>query len=118
MIKLEDAKIGIVGLGYVGLPLAVEFGKHYETVGFDINEQRVKALNTGVDETLEVSSQEMQVSQFLRYTNNSVDLLECDVYIVTVPTPIDQSKRPDLTPLEAASRLVGQFISPGNVVIY
>ncbi len=118
MIKLEDAKIGIVGLGYVGLPLAVEFGKHYETVGFDINEQRVKALNTGVDETLEVSSQEMQVSQFLRYTNNSVDLLECDVYIVTVPTPIDQSKRPDLTPLEAASKLVGQFISPGNVVIY
>ncbi|MDB4576397.1 nucleotide sugar dehydrogenase [bacterium] len=118
MIKLEDAKIGIVGLGYVGLPLAVEFGKHYETVGFDINEQRVKALNTGVDETLEVSSQEMQVSQFLRYTNNSVDLLECDVYIVTVPTPIDQSKRPDLTPLEAASRLIGQFISPGNVVIY
>jgi UDP-N-acetyl-D-galactosamine dehydrogenase len=118
MIKLEDAKIGIVGLGYVGLPLAVEFGKHYKTVGFDINEQRVKALNTGVDETLEVSSQEMQVSQFLRYTNNSVDLLECDVYIVTVPTPIDQSKRPDLTPLEAASRLVGQFISPGNVVVY
>ena len=118
MIKLEDAKIGIVGLGYVGLPLAVEFGKHYETVGFDINEQRVKALNTGVDETLEVSSQEMQVSQFLRYTNNSVDLLECDVYIVTVPTPIDRSKRPDLTPLEAASKLVGQFISPGNVVIY
>jgi UDP-N-acetyl-D-galactosamine dehydrogenase len=118
MIKLEDAKIGIVGLGYVGLPLAVEFGKHYKTVGFDINEQRVRALNTGVDETLEVSSQEMQVSQFLRYTNNSVDLLECDVYIVTVPTPIDQSKRPDLTPLEAASKLVGQFISPGNVVIY
>lgn len=118
MIKLEDAKIGIIGLGYVGLPLAVEFGKHYKTVGFDINEQRVRALNTGVDETLEVSSQEMQVSQFLRYTNNSVDLLECDVYIVTVPTPIDQSKRPDLTPLEAASRLVGQFISPGNVVIY
>jgi len=118
MIKLEDAKIGIVGLGYVGLPLAVEFGKHYKTVGFDINEQRVRALNTGVDETLEVSSQEMQVSQFLRYTNNSVDLLECDVYIVTVPTPIDQSKRPDLTPLEAASKLVGQLISPGNVVIY
>ncbi len=118
MIKLEDAKIGIVGLGYVGLPLAVEFGKHYKTVGFDINEQRVRALNTGVDETLEVSSQEMQVSRFLRYTNNSVDLLECDVYIVTVPTPIDQSKRPDLTPLEAASKLVGQFISPGNVVIY
>jgi UDP-N-acetyl-D-galactosamine dehydrogenase len=118
MIKLEDAKIGIVGLGYVGLPLAVEFGKHYKTVGFDINEQRVRALNTGVDETLEVSSQEMQVSQFLRYTNNSVDLIECDVYIVTVPTPIDQSKRPDLTPLEAASKLVGQFISPGNVVIY
>jgi UDP-N-acetyl-D-galactosamine dehydrogenase len=115
---LEDAKIGIVGLGYVGLPLAVEFGKHYKTVGFDINEQRVRALNTGVDETLEVSSQEMQVSQFLRYTNNSVDLIECDVYIVTVPTPIDQSKRPDLTPLEAASKLVGQFISPGNVVIY
>lgn len=118
MIKLEDAKIGVVGLGYVGLPLAVEFGKHYETVGFDINEQRVKALNTGVDETLEVSSQEMQASQFLRYTNDSEGLLECDVYIVTVPTPIDQSKRPDLTPLEAASKLVGQFISPGNVVIY
>ena len=118
MIKLEDAKIGIVGLGYVGLPLAVEFGKHYETVGFDINEQRVKALSAGIDETLEVSSQEMQASQFLRYTNDSEGLLECDVYIVTVPTPIDQSKRPDLTPLEAASKLVGQFISPGNVVIY
>ncbi len=70
MIKLEDAKIGIVGLGYVGLPLAVEFGKHYETVGFDINEQRVKALSAGIDETLEVSSQEMQASQFLRYTND------------------------------------------------
>ena len=118
MIKLEDAKIGVVGLGYVGLPLAVEFGKHYETVGFDINEQRVKALSAGIDETLEVSSQEMQASQFLRYTNDSEGLLECDVYIVTVPTPIDQSKRPDLTPLEAASKLVGQFISPGNVVIY
>ena len=118
MIKLEDAKIGIVGLGYVGLPLAVEFGKHYKTVGFDINEQRVKALSAGIDETLEVSSQEMQASQFLRYTNDSEGLLECDVYIVTVPTPIDQSKRPDLTPLEAASKLVGQFISPGNVVIY
>ena len=118
MIKLEDAKIGVVGLGYVGLPLAVEFGKHYKTVGFDINEQRVKALSAGIDETLEVSSQEMQASQFLRYTNDSEGLLECDVYIVTVPTPIDQSKRPDLTPLEAASKLVGQFISPGNVVIY
>ena len=118
MIKLEDAKIGIVGLGYVGLPLAVEFGKHYKTVGFDINEQRVKALSAGIDETLEVSSQEMQASQFLRYTNDLEGLLECDVYIVTVPTPIDQSKRPDLTPLEAASKLVGQFISPGNVVIY
>lgn len=118
MKSLDDIKVGIIGLGYVGLPLAVEFGKKNPTLGFDINEGRVKALVSGKDDTLEVSEDELKQSHLLQFSSDSNDLLDCDVYIVTVPTPIDSSKRPDLSPLESASALVGQYIQPDNIVIY
>lgn len=118
MKPLSEVKIGIIGLGYVGLPLAVEFGKKNATLGFDINIERVQALNTGRDDTLEVTAEELDNSQLLIFSSVQDELENCDVYIITVPTPIDASKRPDLTPLESASELVGRYISPGNVVIY
>lgn len=116
--QIKGAKIGIIGLGYVGLPLAVEFGKHYQTVGFDINEQRVKELNEGHDFTLEVSSEEMAESKHINYSCNVADLESCNVYIVTVPTPIDEHKQPDLTPLVKASAMLGKVVSKSDIVIY
>jgi len=116
--SLNDVKIGIIGLGYVGLPLAVEFGKKYQTVGFDIHEKRIKELNTGHDFTLEVSTEELADSQYISYTCNVDDLKSCNVYIVTVPTPIDQHKQPDLTPLVKASAMLAKVISKDDVVIY
>ncbi|GHE80461.1 Vi polysaccharide biosynthesis UDP-N-acetylglucosamine C-6 dehydrogenase TviB [Thalassotalea profundi] len=115
---LENTKVAIIGLGYVGLPLAVEFGKKYPTLGFDINKQRVEELNQGNDFTLEVSKEEMAESPFINYSANVDDLKECNVYIVTVPTPIDQHKQPDLTPLIKASQMLGSVISKGDIVIY
>ena len=101
MVSVSEAKLAIIGLGYVGLPLAVEFGKKYKTVGFDINEARVAELKGGNDSTLEVDSDELRQAAQLSYTTDLSDIADCDVYIVTVPTPIDDHKRPDLTPLES-----------------
>lgn len=111
-------KIGIVGLGYVGLPLAVEFGKNYTTLGFDINKERVSALLAGHDSTLEVTSQELSNSLNISYSSDVSELSLCNVYIVTVPTPIDEHNNPDLTPLQKASEMLGGIISKGDIVIY
>ena len=115
---LENIKIALIGLGYVGLPLAVEFGKKYNTVGFDINQARIEELNAGHDHTLEVSDDELAEAKQLSYTANTKDISPCNIYIVTVPTPINEHKQPDLTPLEKASTLLGNVIKPGNIVIY
>jgi len=116
--SLQDTRIGLIGLGYVGLPLAVEFGQHYPTVGFDIKPDRVAELRAGHDSTRETTPEELQAASQLSYTTDPADLAECNVYIVTVPTPIDRYKRPDLTPLERASETVGRLLKPGDVVIY
>jgi len=118
MFDLNNIHIGIVGLGYVGLPLAVEFSKKYDTVGLDINTKRVKELQAGKDNTLEVTPDELKLASRLKYTNSLSDLSDCNVYIVTVPTPIDEFKRPDLSPLESASKLLGEVIASGDVVIF
>ena len=110
-------KIGIVGLGYVGLPLAIEFAKKFETTGFDINKQRIKELRAGEDKTLEIEYNELTETR-LSYTNSYEDLSTCTVYIITVPTPIDDYKRPDLRPLISASQLVAKVLKTGDVVIY
>ena len=111
-------KIAIIGLGYVGLPLAVEFGKKYPTTGFDINGPRIAALILGHDSTLEVDEAELKQATQLSYTTDIEQLKSCNIYIVTVPTPIDSHKRPDLTPLEKASETVGKVLSKGDIVIY
>lgn len=111
-------KIAIIGLGYVGLPLAVEFGKKRAVVGFDINQPRIAALQAGHDSTLEVSDEELAQAAQLSYTSNLDDLKSCNVFIVTVPTPIDDFKRPDLTPLIKASETIGQVLKKGDIVIY
>jgi len=118
MNTLENVKLAIIGLGYVGLPLAVEFGKKRPVVGFDINKQRIKALESGVDSTLEISSDELLEAKNLSFTDNLADLSVCNVFIVTVPTPIDEHKRPDLTPLIKASETIGKVLKKGDIVIY
>jgi len=118
MFDLKDTRIGIIGLGYVGLPLAVELGKHYPTKGLDINAPRVAELQAGKDSTLEVEPDELKLATRLTYTSNPEDLADCNVYIVTVPTPIDSAKRPDLSPLIGASHAIGKLLSKGDVVIY
>ena len=118
MIKLRKCRVGIVGLGYVGLPLAVEFGKHFDTIGFDIKAARVAELRAGRDSTLEVNSQELAEATRLSFTTELKDLQACRAYIVTVPTPIDEYKRPDLSPLIGASTSVGKVLKKGDVVIY
>ena len=118
MITLESTKLAIIGLGYVGLPLAVEFGKKMPVVGFDINEPRVDELMSGTDSTLEVSGEELKEAVQLKYTCTVNDLKSCNVYIVTVPTPIDKNKNPDLTPLIKASAMLGTVVSKGDVIIY
>jgi len=105
-------------LGYVGLPLAVEFGKKIETIGFDINELRIQELKSGNDSTLEVKPEELQQAAKLTYTINPEEIRGCNIYIVTVPTPIDKHKRPDLTPLEKSSETVGKLISHNDIDIY
>ncbi|MBL6449850.1 nucleotide sugar dehydrogenase [Fulvivirga sp. 29W222] len=111
-------KLGIIGLGYVGLPLAVEFGKVLDVIGFDINEKRIRELQNGKDRTLEVDKEELSQAKRLSYTSDVGDLKSVDIYIITVPTPIDQYKTPDLTPLKKASESVGKVLSKGNIVIY
>lgn len=118
MNSIDDVKIAVIGLGYVGLPLAVEFGNQRKCIGFDVNLDRVEALRKGSDATLEVSSEELAQSSHLEVTTDIEDLRECNVYIVTVPTPIDEHKRPNLTPLIRASETVGKVISKGDIVIY
>ena len=115
---MNHTTIGIIGLGYVGLPLAVEFGKKYPTIGFDINTQRIAELKTGVDRTLETSTEELTQATQLNFTATANDLAQCNIYIVTVPTPINEYKQPDLTPLEKASALLGQVIKHNDIVIY
>jgi UDP-N-acetyl-D-galactosamine dehydrogenase len=111
-------KIAVIGLGYVGLPLAVEFGKIRPVIGFDINESRIDALRTGRDSTLEASAEELASASQLSFSTNTADLAEASIYIVTVPTPIDAHKRPDLTPLIKASETLGRVLKRGDIVIY
>jgi UDP-N-acetyl-D-galactosamine dehydrogenase len=116
--NLRNLKIGVVGLGYVGLPLAVEFGKRFNTVGFDIKSARVDELKRGQDSTLETTNAELAEATKLTYTTRLADLKPCRVFIVTVPTPIDEYKRPDLTPLVKSSESLGQVLKKGDVVVY
>ena len=116
--NLRNLKIGVVGLGYVGLPLAVEFGRRFSTIGFDIKAARVDELRRGHDSTLETTEEELASAGKLSYTTRLEDLKPCSVYIVTVPTPIDDYKRPDLTPLEKSSESVGKVLKKGDVVVY
>lgn len=117
-MNIKDKKIAIIGLGYVGLPLAVEFGKKYQTIGFDINQTRVSELKNGKDSTLEVSELELADVTNLKFSYDVADLKSANIYIVTVPTPIDDNNAPDLTPLEKASEMLGSVISKDDVVIY
>ncbi len=112
------SKIAIIGLGYVGLPLAVEFGKHRQVLGFDINQSRIAELADHRDSTLEVSSEQLKKATLLEYSSDFATLKNCSIFIVTVPTPIDDANRPDLTPLEKASETVGKSLSKGSIVIY
>lgn len=118
MLSLDNTNIAIFGLGYVGLPLAVEFGKHYPTLGYDINKVRIAELKQGQDHTLEVSCEELTQATKLQYSCDVTDLHRANVYIITVPTPIDEHRQPDLTPLIKASETLGQVIKKGDVVIY
>jgi len=118
MFLLEKTRIAVVGLGYVGLPLAVEFGKKYATTGFDIRQRRINELANGVDATREVSKAELAVPGHLEFTSNVEGIASCNVYIVTVPTPIDDAKRPDLTPLICASESIARVLKAGDIVVY
>ena len=118
MLDLATTRIGIIGLGYVGLPLAVEFGRRFPTLGLDVNEARIRELQSGNDSTLEVDAEELRQASQLRYTHRPEDLAGCNVYIVTVPTPVDDYKRPDFGPLIGASTTVGRLLKPGDVAIY
>ncbi|WP_180136478.1 Vi polysaccharide biosynthesis UDP-N-acetylglucosamine C-6 dehydrogenase TviB [Acinetobacter sp. YH12066] len=118
MLQLSELKIAIIGLGYVGLPLAVEFGKKVPVVGFDIHQKRIDELQGGQDHTLEVSSEELKQATHLSYTTNLEQLADCNFFIVTVPTPIDEFKQPDLTPLVKASESIAKVLKKGDVVVY
>ncbi|CAM3725813.1 Vi polysaccharide biosynthesis UDP-N-acetylglucosamine C-6 dehydrogenase TviB [Bordetella flabilis] len=118
MLRIQDVKLAVVGLGYVGLPLAVEFGKRRPVLGFDINAHRIEALRQGHDHTLEVDEAELTAASHLRYTADAGELAQANVYIVTVPTPIDAYKQPDFTPLRRASETIGRVLKRGDIVIY
>jgi len=118
MSRLSDAKIAVIGLGYVGLPLAVAFSKRFAVLGFDINSRRVKELEAGVDSTLEISNSELDAADSLSFSSSEDDLKSCNTFIVTVPTPIDKFKRPDLTPLLKASAMLGRVVGKDDVIIY
>ncbi len=115
---LKNINIGIIGLGYVGLPLAVEFAKKQRVLGFDINEVRVAELDNKEDRTLEVTKDELIAAEYIRFSSNKNDLSDCNIYIVTVPTPIDAYKQPDLMPLIKASETIGEYLNKGDIVIY
>ena len=118
MLQLSELKIAIIGLGYVGLPLAVEFGKKVPVIGFDIHQKRIDELQSGQDHTLEVSPKELKQATHLSYTTNLQQLADCNFFIVTVPTPIDEFKQPDLTPLVKASESIAKVLKKGDVVVY
>ncbi len=117
-MQYSDTPIAIVGLGYVGLPLAVEFGRKRNVIGFDINKSRIKELKKGIDKTLETTDEELKDALYLRYSNNLEDLKECNIFIITVPTPINKDKEPDLSPLKQASNEIGSILKKGDIVIY
>lgn len=117
-LQVNDQSIAIIGLGYVGLPLAVEFGKIRKTIGFDINDRRVSELKEGVDHTQECSKEELLSAEQLSFTSNVENISQCNIYIVTVPTPIDEHKQPDLSPLIKASETIGKVLKTGDIVIY
>jgi UDP-N-acetyl-D-galactosamine dehydrogenase len=117
-VQPSEIRIGVIGLGYVGLPLAVEFGKKIKTVGFDINKERIAELIAGKDRTLEVEEQDLKSATEIKFSYNLDDLSECNTFIVTVPTPVDKYNKPDLTPLYKASETVGKVLKKGDVVIY
>ncbi|HAV47111.1 MAG TPA: Vi polysaccharide biosynthesis protein VipA/TviB, partial [Psychrobacter sp.] len=118
MLDIKNIKIAVTGLGYVGLPLAVEFGKHLPVVGFDINAERISALAAGTDHTLEVSDEELTQASHLNYSSDIEALKDCNFFIVTVPTPIDDYKQPDLTPLIKASEAIGSLLKKDDIVVY
>ena len=117
-MQYTDSSIAIVGLGYVGLPLAVEFGTKRKVIGFDINVDRIKELKKGIDNTLETTNQELKDATHLSFTNDLEDLKDCKIFIITVPTPIDEHKKPDLSPLENASKAIGSILKKEDIVIY
>ncbi|MNQ68017.1 Vi polysaccharide biosynthesis UDP-N-acetylglucosamine C-6 dehydrogenase TviB [Pseudomonas jessenii] len=118
MLSFDSIKLAVIGLGYVGLPLAVAFGKNRKVLGFDINKPRINALKSGHDTTLEVSDSELKEATHLTYCTDPESLVECNIFIVTVPTPIDEHKNPDLTPLIKASETIGKVLKKGDIVIY
>lgn len=118
MKSINNQDLAIIGLGYVGLPLAVEFGKSRSVLGFDINQERIAELEAGKDSTLEVDELQLKAAKMLRYSSDISDIKECGVYIVTVPTPIDENNAPDLTPLQKSSETLGKVINSGNIVIF
>ena len=118
MIDIHSIKIGVIGLGYVGLPLAVEFGKQYSVIGFDINNTRITELKLGIDHTLEVNNEELSKASHLSNSSDIQELKECNFFIVTVPTPIDEYKQPDLTPLVKASIAIGRLLKKNDIVVY
>jgi len=117
-LSLTNTKIAVIGQGYVGLPLAVEFGKHYPTLGFDINATRIEQLVNGIDLTQEMSAEQLKGSEHLTFSSNKEDLVQANVYVVTVPTPIDEHKKPDLSPLKGATNMLAKVLKKGDVVIY
>ncbi|MDX1528778.1 MAG: Vi polysaccharide biosynthesis UDP-N-acetylglucosamine C-6 dehydrogenase TviB, partial [Gammaproteobacteria bacterium] len=116
--KFTDTRLAVVGLGYVGLPLAAAFGRQMDVIGFDINAARVTELREGVDRTLELSTEELKGATRLRYTDQLEELRGSNVYIITVPTPIDSARRPDFDPLLKSSAAIGSILSKGDIVIY
>jgi UDP-N-acetyl-D-galactosamine dehydrogenase len=117
-MNLENVKIAVIGQGYVGLPLAIEFGKKYPTLGFDINQARIDELKTGLDHTNEATPEQLSSAKQLTFSANIKDIKGCNIYIVTVPTPIDEFKTPDLNPLRLASKMLGEILKKGDTVIY
>ncbi len=115
---MDNIKIAVIGLGYVGLPLAVEFGKHFNVIGFDINKSRIEQLKNHYDKTMEISEEEFDEAKNLTFSYDIIDIKDCNVYIITVPTPVDKYNTPDLTPLLKASETVGKVISKGDIIIY
>jgi len=118
MLDIKDIRIAVIGLGYVGLPLAVEFGKHRSVIGFDINAERIASLRKGNDHTLEVNKEELAQATYLTFSSDINELAECNFFIVTVPTPIDEYKQPDLTPLIKASEAIGSLLKKDDIVVY